>query len=97
MALLPVAIWLLAYAVSYKDQIVANSAALVSVPLLVDARAWAGLPPGLDYYSTFQIGLYTAARVFAFRCVVCGVREGARHKALVLGVGIPPVGARNSH
>lgn len=81
-ALLPVAIWLVAYAVSDKDRIVANSAALISVPLLVDARAWAGLPPGLDYYSTFQIGLYTqplAFLLFAVWYVVYVKLRGARH------------------
>lgn len=57
--LLPLAVWLLAYAVSDKNRIVATAAVLVSIPLLIDTRAWVGVPPGLDYYSTFEIGLYT--------------------------------------
>lgn len=56
----PVGIWMLAFAVSEQDRRVATAAAFTSIPFLVDIRAWTGgIPTGLDYYSTFQIGLYS--------------------------------------
>jgi hypothetical protein len=58
--LLPVAIWILAWSVGDGDRIVATSAALVCLPLLLDYRLRLVLfPSGLDYVSNFQVGLYT--------------------------------------
>ncbi len=59
MLLLPSALWLLGWSVSNRSHMVATAAALASVPLLSDARFNFVLPAGLDYLSTFQIGLYT--------------------------------------
>jgi len=57
--LLPAAIWLLAWCLCGRDGIVATAAALTGVLLLVDVRITGTLLAGLDYFSTFQIGLYT--------------------------------------
>src|SRR6266404_5644013 len=57
--LMPAAIWLLAWFLSERNRIVATAAALTSVLLLVDLRIMGTLLAGLDYFSTFQIGLYT--------------------------------------
>lgn len=57
--LMPVALYLLGYAVSNKSRPVAAAVALASIPLLCDSRFSFILPAGLDYFSTFQIGLYT--------------------------------------
>ncbi len=57
--LLPAAIWLLAWYLCGRDGIVATAAALTGVLLLVDVRIMGTLLAGLDYFSTFQIGLYT--------------------------------------
>ena len=57
--LMPAALWLLGYAVSNKSRLVAIVVALSSIPLLCDSRLSFILPAGLDYFSTFQIGLYT--------------------------------------
>jgi hypothetical protein len=57
--LMPVALWLLGWTVSSKSYLLACMVALASVPLLSDARFTFVLPAGLDYFSTFQIGLYT--------------------------------------
>jgi hypothetical protein len=55
----------LAIPVSTKAALLEPEARLLaSIPLLVDTRSWVGLPPGLDYYSTFQIGLYTQPLAF---------------------------------
>jgi len=54
--LLPAAVWLLALAVSDKNRLVAISAALAVIPLLIDYRFNL---IGLSYHSTFLIGLYT--------------------------------------
>lgn len=56
---IPAAIWLLAWFLSDRNKIVATAAALASVLLLVDLRIMGTLLAGLDYFSTFQIGLYT--------------------------------------
>ncbi|HEX6035806.1 MAG TPA: hypothetical protein VFY83_15305, partial [Anaerolineales bacterium] len=55
--LLPVAIWVMAWAVSLKNRLVANSAACAILPLLVDKRFF--YPLGLGHASTFLVGLYT--------------------------------------
>jgi hypothetical protein len=54
--LLPAAVWLLAWAVSNKNRLVAISGALAIIPLLIDYRFNL---IGLSYHSTFLIGLYT--------------------------------------
>ena len=55
--LLPVAIWMTAWAVSQKNRMIATSAALAVLPLLVDKRFF--YPLGLGHASTFLVGLYT--------------------------------------
>ena len=57
--LIPLAIWLLAWFLSNRNRIVATAATLASVLLLIDVRIMGTLLAGLDYFSTFQIGLYT--------------------------------------
>src|SRR6266404_4350732 len=57
--LMPAAIWLLAWFLSNRNKVVAAAATLASVLLLVDLRIMGTLLAGLDYFSTFQIGLYT--------------------------------------
>ena len=57
--LMPGAIWLLAWFLSNRNRIVATAATLASVLLLIDVRIMGTLLAGLDYFSTFQIGLYT--------------------------------------
>jgi hypothetical protein len=57
--LMPGAIWVLAWFLSNRNRLVATAAALASVLLLVDLRIMGTLLAGLDYFSTFQIGLYT--------------------------------------
>lgn len=58
--LLPAALWLLAWRVSGRDRLAATCAALAAVPLLADVRLTnsTGLF-GLNYTSTFLLGLYT--------------------------------------
>lgn len=67
--LLPAALWLLGYAVSNKSRLVAIAVALASIPLLCDSRFSFILPAGLDYFSTFQIGLYTQPLGFVLMIV----------------------------
>ena len=57
--LIPVMMWLLGWSLSNRNQLVAAAVALASVLLLVDLRFMGALLAGLDYFSTFQIGLYT--------------------------------------
>jgi hypothetical protein len=58
--LLPPAVWGLAWTLSRRDRVVATSAALALLPLLVDPRFTpTNGPSGLDYLSTFILGLYT--------------------------------------
>ncbi len=57
--LMPACLWLLGWATSDKGRLAAMGAALACVPLLADSRFLLGSPSGLDYFSTFQIGLYT--------------------------------------
>jgi hypothetical protein len=56
--LMPAALWLLGYTVSNKSRLVAAAVSLATIPLLCDSRFSLILPAGLDYFSTFQIGLY---------------------------------------
>jgi hypothetical protein len=57
--LVPAAIWILAWFLSNRNRIVATASALAGALLLVDVRIMGTLLAGLDYFSTFQIGLYT--------------------------------------
>ena len=64
--LVPASIWFLARGLLQKSDLAATAAALVSVALLLDERFLFLLPAGLDYFSTFQIGLYTQPLGFVF-------------------------------
>lgn len=64
--LIPPAIWALGYSISGGRRLVAAGASLASLPLLLDSRFLLGSPAGLDYFSTFQIGLYTQPLGFIF-------------------------------
>jgi hypothetical protein len=57
--LIPAAIWLLSWSLSDGSRVVATAAALASTLLLANVRFMGSLLAGLDYFSTFQIGLYT--------------------------------------
>jgi hypothetical protein len=57
--LMPASIWLFARAVSDNSRLAATGAALAGTALMVDARFLPSFASGLDYFSTFQIGLYT--------------------------------------
>ena len=57
--LIPAAVWLLAWAMSGKSRLAATAASFGCIALLLDERFLFNLPAGLDYFSTFQIGLYT--------------------------------------
>jgi hypothetical protein len=57
--LIPAAIWVLAWFLSNGNKVVALAATLAGVLLLIDVRIMGTLLAGLDYFSTFQIGLYT--------------------------------------
>lgn len=57
--LIPASVWLLCRALTDESRLAAAAAALGAVALLLDERLLFPLPAGLDYFSTFQIGLYT--------------------------------------
>jgi hypothetical protein len=57
--LMPAALWMLGYVTSDRSRLVATATALATVAVMADARFFAAFPAGLDYFSTFQIGLYT--------------------------------------
>ncbi|MBA2749377.1 MAG: hypothetical protein H0U45_11715 [Tatlockia sp.] len=57
--LLPAAIWYFAHQISDKNSIIATGAVLPCILLLIDYRCRLVAPSGLDYVSTFQVGLYT--------------------------------------
>jgi hypothetical protein len=57
--LVPASIWFLGRRILQENHLAAIAAGLVSVALLLDERLLFLLPAGLDYFSTFQIGLYT--------------------------------------
>src|SRR5438445_593521 len=67
--LMPVAIWLLGWFLSNKNRLVATAVAVGSVLLLIDVRFMGALLAGLDYFSTFQIGLYT--QPLGFILLIC--------------------------
>ncbi|MGB7926092.1 MAG: hypothetical protein WCF57_22825 [Pyrinomonadaceae bacterium] len=62
--LTPPLMWLLGWKLSRHSRLVATAVGLATVLLLVDTRFMAALPAGLDYFSTFQIGLYTQSLGF---------------------------------
>jgi hypothetical protein len=64
--LVPASIWFLGRRVLQENHLAATAAALGSVALLLDERFLFPLPAGLDYFSTFQIGLYTQPLGFVF-------------------------------
>lgn len=87
--LLPIAIWMLAWALTDGDRGVATASALVCVPLLVDWRFRMILhPSGLDYVSTFQAGLYSHPLGFillaAWFVVYTRTRSHREHRKIAL-------------
>jgi hypothetical protein len=57
--LMPLGIWFLAWKISEKNRTIATLSSLMCVWLSVDYHfVSAAFPLGLDYFSTFQIGLY---------------------------------------
>src|SRR5258707_11481225 len=65
--LTPAAISLLAFTASGRNWTVAICAAFASVPMLIDPRFVAEIgPSGLDYSSTFVLGLYSQPLGFVF-------------------------------
>jgi hypothetical protein len=56
---MPVVLWWLTFELTKRNRIAATTGALASLFLLLDQRSIFSLPAGLDYFSTFQIGLYT--------------------------------------
>jgi hypothetical protein len=56
--LIPVSVWFLAWFLAGRNFFIAIFAAVAVVPLLSDVRITGSLLAGLDYFSTFQIGLY---------------------------------------
>jgi hypothetical protein len=67
--LMPAAVFLLAWSLSKGNRIVATAAALAGVMLMIDLRFMGSLLAGLDYFSTFQIGLYTQPLGFVLMIV----------------------------
>ncbi len=64
---LPVVIWGLAFKASGRDEIAGIAATVPAILFMVDLRSWTGgIPTGLDYYSTFLVGLYTQPLGFVF-------------------------------
>jgi hypothetical protein len=63
--ILPALFWRVAWSASERNHFVAFSVGLACTPLLADARFAMPSPAGLDYFSTFQIGLYTQPLGFA--------------------------------
>lgn len=84
--LVPAAVWLLAWSLSNESRLVASAASFGSVLLLTDVRFLGSLLAGLDYFSTFQIGLYTQSLGFVLMTTwfvvysVVGERFGRSHE-----------------
>jgi hypothetical protein len=57
--LMPASLCLLGWTFSEHSRLVTTATAVGSLFLLMDERLAFSLPAGLDYFSTFQIGLYT--------------------------------------
>ena len=64
--LLPLVLWNFIYSLTDKNRVAAWAGANGSVFLLLDSRFIFALPAGLDFFSTFQIGLYTQPLGFIF-------------------------------
>jgi len=77
---MPAAIWFLAWFLSNRNKIVATAAAFAGVLLLVDLRIMGTLLAGLDYFSTFQIGLYTQPLGFVLMIAWFVVYSAANEK-----------------
>lgn len=78
--LIPAAIWFLTWSLSNRNRIVATAAALAGVLLLIDVRIMGTLLAGLDYFSTFQIGLYTQPLGFVLMIAWFVVYSGTNEK-----------------
>lgn len=63
---LPAVLWHFIYSLTDKNRFAAWAGATGSLFLLLDARFIFALPAGLDFFSTFQIGLYTQPLGFVF-------------------------------
>lgn len=68
---MPAAVWLLGYLVSERSWLVATCSAFALAPLLLDYRLYR--PIGLDYLSTFGIGLYSQPLGFVLLIVWLGL------------------------
>ena len=64
--LLPLVLWNFIYSLTDKNRLAAWAGAIGSAFLLLDSRFIFALPAGLDFFSTFQIGLYTQPLGFIF-------------------------------
>ncbi len=64
--LLPLVLWWFIYSLTDKNRLAAWAGAIGSLFLLLDSRFIFALPAGLDFFSTFQIGLYTQPLGFVF-------------------------------
>jgi len=76
--LTPAAIWLLTWGVTGKNRAAASGAAFASLVILLDVRVGEGYPAGLDYESTFQIGLYSQPLGFVLLLVWFVLYRGVR-------------------
>lgn len=80
MLLIPPALWLLGWSLSNKNPLVATLTSLAGLLLLIDMRFMGALLAGLDYFSTFQIGLYTQPLGFILLIGWFVVYTNAHHK-----------------
>lgn len=81
--LVPASVWLLCRALTDKSRpAAASAAALGGVALLLDERLLSPLPAGLDYFSTFQIGLYTQPLGFVLMAAWYTLYSDARQTPL---------------
>ena len=63
---LPALLWKFIYTLSEGNRLAAWMGGIASLFLFLDSRFIFTLPAGLDFFSTFQIGLYTQPLGFAF-------------------------------
>lgn len=63
---LPIALWFLIFNLTNKNYTASFLGTIGGLFLLADARFVFSLPAGLDFFSTFQIGLYTQPLGFLF-------------------------------
>jgi hypothetical protein len=64
--LLPLVLWQFIYSLTGKNRLADWAGAIGSAFLLLDSGFVFTLPAGLDFFSTFQIGLYTQPLGFVF-------------------------------